>query len=47
MPESVRGNLTARIKYDIKNAFGVGKSTFYLPQIDDEFTWEQVKNRYS
>ena len=36
MPDFVRGNMTANIKYDVKNAFGIGKATYYLPQISDE-----------
>jgi hypothetical protein len=30
----VEGNLTAKIKYNIENAFGVGQATYYLPLID-------------
>ena len=37
----VEGNLTANIRYDIKNAFGVGKATFYLPVLDDDEFDEQ------
>ena len=36
MPDFVEGTLTAKIKYDIENAFGVGKASFYLPQMDEE-----------
>ena len=39
MPEFVQGDLTAKIKYDIKNAFGIGKANFYLPELTDE-QWE-------
>ncbi len=46
MPDFVQGNLTAKIKYDIKNAYGIGKATFYLPVIDDS-DWENKKNQYS
>ena len=35
MPDWVQGNLTAKIRYDIKNAFGVGKAVYYLPELDD------------
>ncbi len=35
MPDFVEGNLTAKIRYDIKNAFGVGNALFYLPEMDD------------
>jgi hypothetical protein len=46
MPEFVSGNLTARIEYNIKDAFGIGESTFYLPLLDSS-VWEKQKNRYS
>ncbi|MEX0920783.1 MAG: transglycosylase SLT domain-containing protein [Candidatus Pacearchaeota archaeon] len=35
MPDFVEGNLTARIRYDVQNAFGVGRSQFYLPVMSD------------
>ncbi|MEX0920493.1 MAG: hypothetical protein WDZ69_02845 [Candidatus Pacearchaeota archaeon] len=35
MPDFVEGNLTARIRYDVHNAFGVGQSSFYLPVMSD------------
>ncbi|MFH1918155.1 MAG: hypothetical protein ABIJ14_03595, partial [Nanoarchaeota archaeon] len=39
MPDFVTGNLTAKIKYDINNAFGIGRASFYLPEMTDaEFT---------
>ncbi len=46
MPDFVEGNLTARIKYDIKNAFGVGKANFYLPELSPE-EWENTFTQYS
>ena len=46
MPDYVQGNLTAKIKYDIKNAFGIGKADFYLPEISDK-EWEDKKIQYS
>jgi len=46
MPDFVEGNLTARISYDIKNAFGLGQATFYLPQMNDE-EWNQNFKEYS
>ncbi|MGD9276446.1 MAG: hypothetical protein PVJ67_04695 [Candidatus Pacearchaeota archaeon] len=46
MPEEVSGNLTARIKYDIKNAFGIGKASFYLPELTDS-DFEDKKNQFS
>ncbi len=45
MPDVVKGNLTANIKYDIKNAFGVGKANFYLPSLTDE-EWEERYFQY-
>ncbi len=46
MPKFVSGNLTARIKYDVKNGFGIGKANFYLPEMTDS-EWERVSNQYS
>lgn len=40
MPDFVEGNLSARIRYDIENAFGVGQAVFYLPLMDDD-EWEK------
>ncbi len=45
MPEFILGNLTAKIRYDIKNAFGVGRSVFYLPQMNED-EWEENYLRY-
>ncbi len=39
MPEWVGGNLTARIWYDMDEAFGVGKAEFFLPILSDK-EWE-------
>jgi len=47
MPDFVGGNLTARIRYDIKNAFGVGQAVFYLPEITNEEEWNRNFKRYS
>lgn len=34
----VEGNLTAKIRYNIENAWGIGDANYYLPQLsDDEF----------
>ncbi|MFQ5572656.1 MAG: hypothetical protein ACE5EJ_00240, partial [Nitrosopumilaceae archaeon] len=33
MPDFVEGNLTANIRYDIENAFGIGRATFYLQDL--------------
>ncbi len=45
MPDVVIGNLTARIRYDISNAFGVGKATFYLPELTDS-EWKERLVQY-
>ena len=42
----VEGNLTARIRYDIENAFGIGKANFYLPLLSDS-EWNSKINQYS
>ncbi len=36
MPDFIEGNLNATIRYDIKNAFGVGRAVYYLPELGDE-----------
>ena len=46
MPDYISGELTARIKYDVKNAFGIGKANFYLPEMTDN-EWEIKKSQYS
>jgi hypothetical protein len=46
MPDFVEGNMTARIRYDVENAFGVGQSVFYLPQLI-ESEWENNFRSYS
>ena len=46
MPEFVVGNLTAKIKYNIKNSFGIGKASFYLPEMTDS-EFKNNKNQYS
>ncbi|MEK6757904.1 MAG: hypothetical protein AABX88_02135, partial [Nanoarchaeota archaeon] len=47
VPEFVEGTLTAEIKYDIKNAFGIGRAEFYLPEFKSDAEWENAKNQYS
>jgi hypothetical protein len=42
----VEGNITATLKYDVQNAFGVGSAVFYLPEIDDNSQWEEDYIRY-
>ncbi|MCF7910263.1 transglycosylase SLT domain-containing protein [Candidatus Pacearchaeota archaeon] len=46
MPDFIRANLTADIRYDIKDAFGVGQSVFYVPELSDE-NWGEQKNYYN
>ena len=46
MPDYVEGNLTAKLTYDVKNAFGVGQSTFYLPKLSDD-DWQEDMKKYS
>lgn len=46
MPDYVEGKVTARLTYNLQNAFGIGKATFYLPEMGDS-EWESVKNQYS
>jgi hypothetical protein len=41
----VEGNLTAKLRYDIENAFGVGQAVFYIPVMDDE-EWQQNYKQY-
>ena len=45
MPDFVEGNLTARIRYDIKEAFGVGDASFYLPEISSN-EWNNKYKQY-
>ncbi len=46
MPDFVEGNLTANIRYDIKNAFGVGEAVYFLSEIKDESDWSQNYKQY-
>ena len=41
----IEGNLTATLKYDLKNSFGIGNALFYLPEVSDE-EWQQDYIRY-
>ena len=47
MPDFVKGNLTATIKYDAEEAFGVGKAEFLLPLINSEENWTREFKSYS
>lgn len=42
----VEGNLTANLRYDVQNVFGVGQAVFYLPVMDDA-EWEKNYIPYS
>src|SRR3989338_6399005 len=46
MPDFVSGNLTATIKYDIQNAFGVGQATQYVPELSEQ-DWNEDYARNS
>ncbi len=45
MPDFIEGNLTARIRYDIKKALGVGSAWFYLPEMNEE-EWKKMYPAY-
>jgi hypothetical protein len=45
IPDIVKGNLTARIRYNINNAFGIGKRNFKLPELSDE-QWKRDYENY-
>ena len=47
MPDFISGNLTAKIKYNINNAFGIGNALFYLPEFASDSDWQNAKNSYS
>ncbi len=46
IPDSVSGTLTAKIKYNVNNAFGIGSALFYLPELTDE-VWSEKQTQYS
>ncbi|MDP3992008.1 MAG: hypothetical protein Q8P79_00685 [Nanoarchaeota archaeon] len=46
MPDFVQGNLTARMVYDIDNAFGTGRALYYLSQLSD-VEWDRDYVAYS
>ncbi len=46
IPEFLKFNMTARLRYDIKNAFGVGQANFLVPEMTDE-AWERNYIYYS
>jgi len=47
IPDYISGNLTAKIKYNVKNAFGIGNALFYLPEFPNDKEWEAKKYQYS
>lgn len=47
MPDFVSGNLTATVKYNVNNAFGIGNVLFYLPEFASESEWNARKYQYS
>ncbi|MEK6913139.1 MAG: hypothetical protein AABW47_00520 [Nanoarchaeota archaeon] len=44
IPDYISGDLTAKIKYNIKNAFGIGDALFYLQPVSDN-DWEIQKSK--
>lgn len=46
MPDFVEGNITASIRYDVDNAFGIRQNNFYLPVMSNS-EWESKMERYS
>ena len=47
MPDTLKANLSAVIRYDINKAFGVGKTSYVLPQITDDLKWQADYKDYS
>ncbi len=45
MSDYVVGNLSVNIKYDIKNALGIGRTSFYLPTMTDS-EWDENRLQY-
>ena len=46
MPEFVGGNISARLRYDAENIFGLKGNSFYLPLLTED-EWENNMKRYS
>ncbi len=46
IPDVISGNLTAKITYNVKEAFGIGKALFYIPEFSDDAEWEANKYQY-
>ncbi len=47
IPDIISGNLTAKISYDIKTMFGIGKALFYIPEFATDEEWKAKKYQYS
>lgn len=45
MQDFIQGNMTAKIWYDIENAYGIGRVNFYLPELTDE-EWNEEYKRF-
>lgn len=46
MPDSISGKIPVKIYYNIENAFGLGKQSFYLPELSDS-DWNKNYVKYS
>lgn len=46
MPEYIKGNLSAKIRYDLKGSWGLGNAEFILPQLSDE-KFEENHEQYT
>lgn len=45
MPDYVEGSLTATLRYNIKNAFGIGSAEMYVPEMSDS-QWNENFKKY-
>ncbi|MCK9569192.1 hypothetical protein M0R72_09655 [Candidatus Pacearchaeota archaeon] len=45
MPDSVSGDLTATIEYDVDDALGLGDGVYHVPELNEE-DWEAKKSLY-
>jgi len=45
MPDFLEGNITATIDYDVENAFGVGRTNFYISELSEE-EWDRDYKDY-
>ncbi len=45
MPDYIQANLTAYLRYDMANAWGVGRSEYFLPVLSDE-EWQRDYKKY-